>query len=125
MAFTSNLRSAGSDGKHAIELRARYLSITKKLYNLPKDDYEPNKGDLWKLSIKHYFGFTQCIRARDINYIKIREASNDGWNIESVVTFVIFENRGWQLSSVDLNVNQWIDGNELPSHKEFKLNLVL
>jgi len=125
MAFTSDLRTAGSDGSHAIELRARQLSIKKYLYNLPKDDFEPHKGDLWKLSIRHYFGFTQCIRARDINHIKIQQASNDGWNIESVVTFVIFDNGGWQLSSADFNVYQWIDGNKLPSHKEFKLNLVL
>ena len=125
MAFTSDLGGAGADKRHEIELRAQQQSVTKELYNLPKNDFEPHKGDLWKLSIRHSFGFTQCIQASDINHIKIKESSKDGWNIESIVTFVIFDNGGWQLSSADLNIYRWIDKDRQPSHKEFKLNLVL
>ena len=125
MAFTSNVRHAGSDSSHGIELRVKQQNFRKRLYDRPGDDYDPHKGDLWKLSIRHFFGIDQCIRASDINHIKVLQWSNDGWNIESIVTFVIFDNNGWRLSSADLNVYRWIDGDDLPHHKEFKLNLVL
>ena len=64
------------------------------------------------------FGFSQCIISSDINHIMIWAGSNDGWNIESIFSFVIFEGGGWQLSSIDLSVYQWIDGDSKNEYKQ-------
>ena len=45
MAFTSNVRHAGSDSSHGIELRVKQQNFRKRLYDRPGDDYDPHKGD--------------------------------------------------------------------------------
>ena len=125
MAFTSNLPNGGSDQVHGIEMRAKGQTKAKNLINLPKNDYEALKGDMWELGLNEFFGFTDCITVKDIEGIDIIAASNDGWNIESIVTFMVVNQYYWELSSADLNVNQWVDGNGEPPHLRFPLTLVI
>ena len=94
-----------------------------RLYNRPGDDYAPNKGDLWKISLSSFEFDDYCITRSEIENLALLEGGNDGWNIESVVTFL---NRGthYHLLSRDFNVYRWLDGDGQLSHLRFDLNLV-
>jgi len=122
MAYTSNVVNGGSDQSHKIRLQAKGLISTRTLPDLPQDDYLPKKGDLWKLHLKHFFGFTTCVTINDIQRISILEGSSDGWNIESIVTFAVVNRYYWELTSADINVFQWIDA-DIKAYKEFTLSL--
>ena len=125
MAFTSGIRHAGSSGQHIFRFQAKGFNSTKLLPDLPKQDYEEQKGDLWKLSIKDFFGFTTCITIYDIENISIIAGSTDGWNIESIVTFAVVNRTTWRQVSADYNVYEWIDLNSGADHKEFPLSLTI
>ena len=121
MAYTSNIANAGADLRHSIRLQAKGLISTQTLPDLPQDDYFPKKGDLWKLSLKSYFGFTTCVTLNDIQRILILAGNSDEWNIESIVTFAVVNQYYWELTSSDLNVFQWIDA-DVEGYKEFTLS---
>jgi len=62
MAFTSGVRRAGSDRDHRIFLRASGMQQSARLLpDLPGNDYQCNKGDLWKLPIA-FLGDAGCIK---------------------------------------------------------------
>ena len=124
MAHTSNVPSAGADKIHKIELQEKGLTVAKELPNLPGDDYFPSKGDLWKLNLNTFFGVKGCISRKDITGIALLAGNNDGWNIDSVITYVVFNNNQYQVSSVNLDANRWVDGDSAPSYKRFQLTLV-
>ena len=125
MAFTSNLRHGHSDRGHGIELRVKGRTYARDLPDLPQDDYETQKGDMWELNLYHFFKIGGCIKVNDIQGIAIYQSSNDGWNIDSIVTFLVVNRYYWELSSVDLDVNRWIDGDSDYSHRRFPLTLVV
>ena len=125
MAYTSDKLFSGSDQKHRIEIQASGVMKIEELPDLPENDFHPSKGDLWKLSISDHFGFTGCITKNDIEGIAILAGSNDGWNIDSIVTYVASSEHDWELSSVDLDVDRWIDQNSEASYKRFELTLVM
>ena len=95
------------------------------LPNLPGDDYLRNKGDLWKLTFDGNFKFTGCVTVRNIEYVRIEEGSNDGWKIDSIVTYVRATGQScFTELTQNFNVNRWIDGNGAASHKHFTLTKV-
>ncbi len=121
MAFTSDLKYAGSDGQHNVEVRIKGMSQHRPLYNRPGDDYKRNKGDFWEYSFSD-FGFTDsCIQIGDFRYIEITEGGNDGWNIASIVTLVEDSSGGVQVVTTDIGVNRWIDGDGKQEHRRFRL----
>ena len=121
MAFTSGHVHGGSDTSHAVEMRVNGVTRKRVLYDRPGDDMFNHKGDLWKINFSH-FGFTdRCIRLSEIDALYIVENNDDGWNIVSVATFVEDVHGGVQVLTQDLEVNRWIDGDGLPSHRRFKL----
>ena len=124
MAYTSDLSRADSSDSKIILLRVNGSQSQKILPNLPGDDYERNKGDLWKLSIPAFFGFPGCVTAKDVKTIGIINAGSDGWNIDSIVTFLVADQHHYQLSSVDLDIYQWIDDNH-PHAQVYLLSLTL
>ena len=65
------------------------------------------------------------INQKSIQGIALLAGSNDGWHIDSVVTYVAVNKYNWELSSVDLDANRWIDGDSSHSYKRFTLNLVI
>ena len=123
MAHTSNKPRAGANAHHKIRLQAKHLSSTRTLPDLPGNDYLENKGDLWKLHLKDFFGFTTCITITDIQEISILQGNNDEWNIESIVTFAVVSQSEWEMTSADFNVFEWIDGDSAEAYKEFTLSL--
>ena len=125
MAFTSDLNNAGSDVGHAVEIElADGVTKLSLLPDLVGNDYLKHKGDLWKISFVDDFLFDFCVMKYDIKSIAIMENGNDGWNIETIVTF-IKSGSDYQLATSDFHVNRWIDGNhDDESRRYFELSLV-
>lgn len=122
MAYTSDGATSQTNANvaHEVELTADGLSKIATLSNLPNE----SRGYLWNLSLAEDFGFAGCIRKKDVQGIAIVADHNDGWKIDSIVTYVTGNKYNWELSSVDFNVNQWIQQND-PSRQRFDLNLVI
>ena len=91
-----------------------------KLPDLPGDDYLTNKGDLWKLSFRDDFGFTDCVMLENLDVIKIVANSTDGWNIDSIASYVCAADHCQEVTH-DFDVSRWIDANGKPEHKRFIL----
>ena len=122
MAYTSDLREAGSHDSPIISLQVNGSANTGRLPDLPGDDYYPNRGDIWKLHLTDYFGFTDCITINDIDHISILGDNTDVWNIDSIVTFAVVSEY-WELTSADFNVFQWIRRGTEDESSEFTLSL--
>ena len=122
-AYTSDVNNAQTkdDVSHEIELKADGLAKTATLSNITGQ----LRGRLWKLSLVDDFGFTGCIRSKHIQGIAIVADNNDGWNIDSIVTHVAANEHSRKLSSVDLDVDRWVDLNSAAERKRFDLNLVI
>ena len=120
MAFTSGIDNAQSDSAHAVEILAAGDVRTLQLYNLPGNDYSQNKGDLWKYNIASFNFPSSCLTISSIQKVSIIESSNDGWNIDSIVTLV-GAGGCFQVLTQDLDVNRWIDGDRHDTHRSFKL----
>lgn len=123
LAYTSNVKDSQTTavGNHEIEIKADGLVKTTKFSNFP----DQLRGNLWTLNLADDFGFAGCIRKKDIQGIAILAGNPNGWNIESIVTYVAGYKYDWELSSVDLDVNRWVDNNSLDSYKRFDLNLLI
>ena len=107
---------------HEVELKADGSAKTVSLSDLPKS----SRGNLWKLSLVDDFGFNACIKEKDVQGIAIVADNNDGWQIDSIVTYIAANEYNWKLSSVDLDAFKWVDQNfPDPSHKQFQLNLLI
>jgi len=129
LAFTSGLGNAQTAERHEVELRAASQTRHIVLPDRPVGDYTPKKGDLWKIPISD-FGFSlpgQCILLTDVKEIAITERSNDGWNIDSIVTFLRSgdSTHDFHLASVDIDVFRWIDGDGTHAHRRFELTLAI
>lgn len=122
MGFTSGVGGAGSNGDHAIEIRASGVTKSILLPNLPGDDYLEHKGDLWKVTFSA-LGFEGCIKKGNIEDIAIEESSDDGWHIESIVTFVK-SGSSYELATMDFGVNKWVDGDQQGTHRLAQLAIV-
>ena len=123
MAFTSGIRNAGSDAGHTVEVLASGHVRNVRLYDRPGNDMLAHKGDLWKINFSDFHFTDSCIRIDEIRRVSIIESSNDGWNIDSIVTLVKDSYGGIQVLTQDLDVNRWIDGNGHHSHRRFELTL--
>ena len=65
-----------------------------------------------------------CIRkTSEISKLTILNGGGDGWNIESVVTF-LHGGQEYDLLTVDMHVQRWIDGNEEAYKLKYDLTLV-
>ena len=124
MAFTSGKEHAGSDSDQSVEVQLKNGDTQSKiLYNRPGNDMLENKGDLWNIKFSS-FGFSDsCIKIGEIKSVAITASSTDGWNIESIATFIEDDAGGIQVLTQDFNVYRWIDKDGDPSHKRFDLTL--
>ena len=123
MAFTSDRMYAESNDPPAVQLQARGSSRSVTLYDLPADQYKPSKGDLWKINFSD-FQFEGCVRVEDITSIAIVATGTDGWNIDSIATYVANYDGKFQIISQDFDVYRWVDKNGDPSRKQFDLTLL-
>ena len=94
---------------------------TSPLYSIyhAGDQASIGKGDLWKLDLNTHFGVPsgRCIRKSDIRSVAIEEDGNDGWLIDSVVTVIKKQRDDEETLTIDLDVEQWIDGDGNPSQQ--------
>ena len=104
---------------HRIRLQVKGSVSTRNFPNL----LGSKMGDIWKLNLTDFFGFTGCITKSDIDHISILQGSSDRWNIESIVTFAVVSEH-WELTSADFNVNQRIEEDSEDECREFTLSLV-
>lgn len=127
MAHTSGIASAGADAGHDVEMRVSGQTRSVRLPNLPGDDYLEHKGDLWKLNLRDHFGFGGCVRKGDIEYIALEEHSNDGWNIDSIITILRDDHaygRDYQVATMDMDIFRWIDGDSHSDRRRFELTRI-
>ena len=122
-AHTSDVLNSHTqaDVSHTVELKADGSTKTAPLADLPDE----SRGNLWKLSLVDDFGFATCIRKKDIQGIAIVADDTDGWNIDSIFTYVAANEQCRYLSSFDCDVDRWVDQNSFTSRKRFDLSLVI
>ena len=124
MAFTSGYIDAQTNASaHEIELKVNGVRRKGNLPNLVGNDFQKNKGDLWKISVPS-FGFgDSCIKKNEVENIALVEDSNDGWHIDSIVTFFGTSNGQFELASMDINTFRWVDGDQGTSARRFDMTL--
>ena len=121
MAFTSGVLHGGADSQHSVELQANGHTRNLRLYDRTGDDMLSHKGDLWKLNLSDFHFIETCIKFADITRVSIIESSDDGWNIDSIVTFVKDSEGGVEVLTQNLDVFRWIDGDAHYTHRRFEL----
>ena len=125
MAFTSNLKHAGSHDSPFLTLILKNGEMKRvRLYDRPGDDMFPNKGDLWTFKIDSFKFKQLCIRKKDIAKVTISQGGKDGWNIESVTTVLRRAQDEFTVVTADMGVKRWIDGDGKPEHRNFDLTIV-
>ena len=109
-----------SDDGHSVEVRLRTGETRHVwLYDRSGNDMFKNIGDLWKISFSS-FGFS-CVKIGQIANVAIMESSDDGWNIESIATFVKDTAGGFEVLTQDFDIYRWVDGDGDSSHRHFDL----
>ena len=122
IAFTSGIINGQSDTDHSIQLESNGVVRTVLLYNRPGDDYQSHKGDLWNMQFSSFHFSDSCIRISEIQRVSLVESSNDGWNIQTIITLVSAGSNRLQVLTQDFNVNRWIDGDRDLSYRRFDLS---
>ena len=124
ITFTSGVSSANSNGNFHLEIRVNGVTYVAEFGASEKSI---SGGNLWKFNTSTDFqGLPSCVTKQDIEEIAIEEYTNDAWNIQSVLT-VAKAGKDYELATVDMDVSQWIDGDEsFPTAlRRFELNLVM
>ncbi len=122
MVYTGRTRNASTADTPDVELQVGEETELVSLPQLPGEEFVANKGDLWRINLSD-FGFTDtCITKGDVQRITLVEEGNDGWLIDSVVTFLRTEDSFTLLSS-DIDVSRWIDGNGGSELERFSLSI--
>lgn len=124
MAFTSgiiNAQTGGAAAAHAIEILAGGNVRHLRLFDRPGEDQQLLKGDLWKFNFTSFHFPDSCIKIKDIQKVYIIENSNDGWNIDSVVTLVKDSGGSVHLLTQNLDVDRWVDGDTEKTHRRYEL----
>ena len=123
-AFTSGRADANSYEPHRVEVKTSEQTKVITLPNLPGESYKENKGDLWKLEFYLDLGFTECVNLKNIQHVAIEAGSKDGWNIDSILTYVsvIKRNDNFRQLTQDINAFKWVD--DKASRKRFVLTKV-
>ena len=126
LAHTSGASNGQSNGAFDLEVRVNGITHSVELGDLPGDQAQSHKGDLWTFSLKNDLGITSpsCIWKSNIEEIAIEESTNDGWHIDSVIT-VLKSGSNYQVATLDMEADQWVDGNGSPSSKRFILNKII
>ena len=126
MAFTDgNVISSGSNDFHEVEIVLSSYEVRHTvLPDLPIDEMQNHKGDLWKIPFADFHFTDSCITKDEIVSIAIKERGNDRWTIDSIVTFLKAGDI-YQLSSVDIDVFRGVDGDGGVEKLKFNLSLTI
>ena len=60
----------------------------------------------------------------NIQNITIEEGGNNGWNIDSILTFGCMDGLGCKPITQDFDVFQWVDGNGTEESRRFTLTKI-
>ena len=123
LAFTSGKENAQTDDPPFIEIT---LDDSKThSVKFPKSPaMTKNKGGIWKFPLFFKDGsFEDCVERADIKSVAVKPGGDDGWNIKSILTMECTDSGVFQLLTVDMNVNRWIDGDGASDRKEFLLTI--
>ena len=119
-AFTSGIDDAGSDDSHKIMLYDQGISRQVTLPNLPGNDMESSKGDLWKIPMSSFGVFPDvCVTPRHLDGLSIHAGGGDGWNIRSIITTGILNNGMDFFLTADLEVYRWVDSGDVYAADKF------
>lgn len=122
MAFTTGDKNAFTRNPPIVELTVGDQARGMVLPELPGETFIANKGDLWKINLSG-FGFTDtCITKREVEAITLIETGTDGWQIDSIVTF-LKAGESFILLSSDIDIKRWVDGNQGAQFKRFSLSI--
>ena len=104
------------------------MAYTAPLSDLPGDQADPGKGDLWRLSMAD-FGIKYWYPTRNsIQSFAIVKGSNDGWLIDSVITVLKDAyapgHPNYEVATVDMEKHQWVDGDDATAHLRFDLHKI-
>ena len=123
MTFTSDRNNAESTENFDLE-----LEVNGDTYIADFGTATKAGGQLWKFAISDFHNIPSCVTKQDIEEIAIEEDTDNGWNIQSVLT-VLKAGGDYELATMDLDVFPWIDGNDNSSGdlsvRRFELNLLL
>ena len=120
---TGNVPNAGSVGRHRIELLLR--DGTKLQGNLCPP-FKRNKRFRCTLNFKRDLkprSKSKCVELDDITRVSLIAASNDGWYIKSISTFVRTAHLGFGQLTKNDRFNKWLNSNNRHDRKRV-LNLI-
>ena len=63
------------------------------------------------------------LRLCAVEAVRLAAGGNDGWLVDSAVTFGCINEVGCSLLTLDLDVHRWIDGNGAPDSVDLPLTL--
>lgn len=115
---TTGGTGGGTNQVHKIELELDSGStFDANLYDQVNTDQATiGKSDFWELSLFSDFGIPSahsswplCVKRLDIKSLTIKEAGNDGWLIDSVVTIMESAYGDHRMFTFDKGEHRWID----------------
>lgn len=123
MAFTSGVKGAGSNDSPHLTLAVGTETRTVTLYDRPGDDMDKDKGDLWEFSISKLLLKDTCVEKADFKKITLENGGSNGWNIESIITFLRSGN-SYDMLTADMHINRWLDSDRGLEYRQYNLKLV-
>ena len=123
MAFTGTSRNSFTSNPPTIILQVNDEVGKIALPTPTGNEFSPGKGDLWRVDISNFKFTDTCVTKGDVSKITLEETGNDGWLVDSIVTFLRSDG-AFILLSVDIDVNRWIDGNGGTELEQFSLTIV-
>ena len=109
-AQTAVPSGSGSNNIFKYAIGALTMYYKADLHDMPGDQTSEGKGDLWKLSLWKDFRvpITKCIKKDDF-WAAIEYGGTDGWKIDSVISLYLMADGHFEMGTVDVDVNKWID----------------
>ena len=124
MAFTHGDVNSQAEDNHELVMRIAGETRHIVLPELHHGSFDRYEGDFWKFNLTDFYFTHSCIRLGNIESIALKERGNDGWRIDSIVTF-FKAGSSYQLATMDINANRWVDGDGSPNGRRFELNLII
>lgn len=121
LVFSTSHRFALSQGPHAIEIAtpSEYAA-----FEIRSQRFWNNSANKLELNLQSDFGFTTCVHKSDIEGVSIVPVSRDGWNVNTIVTFVCDSERQCSLLTQDLDIDYWVDADGSEKGASLELSLV-
>ena len=122
LVFSTDHRFALSEGPHAIEVvtHSEYAAA----FEINSQCFWNNSTNKLELNLRSDFGFTTCVHKSDIKSVSIVPVSSDGWNVNTIVTFVCDSDRLCSLLTQDLDIDYWVDADGSDNGAPLVLSLV-